>query len=230
MTQTNISILPTVLLSVAGLAQTGSQPKEEMTAVADKQLLAKRVEPLGKEVADLLRDPETAVEEFKTPFFVHGAVYQVTNPAPHHPIVFTFGVALPNYSVMLPMNPDGFFELASRAGVNVSSDDDRLLYGRIFLLATRDFRKRFQIVRDVSEIELIPHATDDEKKRHQELTERFKTRLHRPSLTEPGSQTAVFYALIDQGLVEIKLKIADDGAIQRSDTLLAGDLPIAVAK
>jgi hypothetical protein len=222
---TRTMLLRSLLPIYCGIA--GAQ---EMTAVPDKEILVKRVAPLGKEAADILRRPDTKVDEFKTPFFARGAVYQATNPAPHHPIVFSFGIALPHYAVMLPMNPEGFLELATHAGVDVRSDENRLLYGHVFLLATRDFSKRFQIVRDVSEIELIPHATQDEKERYQELTDRFKTQLHQPSLVEPGSREAVFFCLIGQGLFEVKLQIADDGRIRRADTLLAGDLPIAIAR
>jgi hypothetical protein len=203
---------------------------QETITVADKQTLAKRIEPLGKEAAELIRRPETRVDEFRAPFFTRGGVYQATNPAPRRPIAFTFGVAPPNYAVMLPNNPEGFMDLATHAGIDVSSDENRLLYAQIFLMATRDFSRRFQVLHEVSEIERIARPTEREAKRYQEILGRFKAQVQQPRLLTPGSPEAIFFALIGQDLFEIKLKIANDGRVQRSDTLLDADLPIAFAK
>jgi hypothetical protein len=198
--------------------------------MADKEALARRLEPLGKEAADMTRAGETTVERIPTPFFARGEVYRVTWRGPQRPVTFTAGLANGDYAVMLAQNPAGFIELAARAGVSLGSDRDRVAYARAFLEATRDFRARFQILESVRDIQLVAQPRDAEKAKYEQLVNQYRAVIHPPKPSIPGSSEILLFALIGQNLFQLKLKVANDGKVERSDSVVEENLPISIAK
>src|SRR5579863_6579195 len=112
---------------------------QRRAAVVDQENLAKRVASVSQELATIIRSPDTRIEQLSTPFFANASIYRVTHLAPTHPIVYTVGCAGSEYTVLLALNPDGFFELSSRAGFNLRSDEERVGYVITFLESTRNF-------------------------------------------------------------------------------------------
>jgi hypothetical protein len=206
------------------------RPAPEGCKMLDKQSLARRIEPHAKETADLIWDANTTIEQFSTPFFADGTVYRVINRAPHHPIWFTVGCAGQDYNVMLPMNPNGFMELATKAGLDLRGDGNRLAYLSVFLESTQDVRRRFQILNGVSDIQIISKATDEEKARYQALVDKYRSVIRPPKFADADPSRAVVFALIGQALVEIRLTLSNTGKVDRSDKVLEDTLPINQAK
>ncbi|HEY7338959.1 MAG TPA: hypothetical protein VH639_28980 [Bryobacteraceae bacterium] len=212
----------------ADAAQT--RPGPGSPKMPDKEALAKRIEPHAKETADLVRDANTSVEQYPTPFFSSGAIYRVTNRAPRHPIWFTVGCAGQDYTVMLPMNQKGFMELATKAGLDLRGEPNRLAYVIAFLEATQDTRKRFQILNGASDIQIINQATDEEKARYDALVEKYRSIIKPPKFDDLDPSRATVFALVGQDLVEIGIKLSNSGKLERSDKMLEENLPIAYAK
>jgi len=203
---------------------------EVNTTAAERADLAARVEHIGKEAADLVRNPDAQVTRLATPFFRDGAVYRVIYNGRYHPIAFSVGTAERHYAIMLPLSPGGFFELAAKAGVSLDTPDSRVSYAEVFLESTRDFRRRFQIIKNASEIELLPNATPEQKKRYEALVDKYEPLIRAPRASSLSSGEIVLYALVGESLFEIRLKISGEGKIVRSDTVLERDLPITTAK
>jgi hypothetical protein len=212
----------------ADSAQT--RPAQGSRKMPDKEALAKRIEPHAKETADLIRDANTTVEQYPTPFFSNGAIYRVINRGPRHPIWFTVGCAGQDYTVMLPMNPKGFMELAAKAGLDLRGEPNRLAYVIALLETTQDTRKRFQILNAASDIEIINKATDEEKARYDALIEKYRNIVKQPKFADLDPTRATIFALVGQNLVEIGVTLSNSGKVERSDKMLEENLPIAYAK
>ena len=195
----------------------------------NKNDLARRVQPLSAELATMIRLPDTRLEQLPTPFFSRGWVVRVTHLARTSPLVFTVGGADPDYSVLLAANPKGFFELASKAGLNLASGDDQVQYVTIFLLATRDFAERFELLRSASDIRLIAEPSEEQKAKYKSMIENYADVIHPPTRDGAGGEVKAF-AILGQDLVEMHARVRNDGVIERSDQVLERDLPIAAAQ
>jgi hypothetical protein len=220
--------LGAILTGVAAMTSLSSAAAQRRAVMPDRNDLARRIQPLSAELATMLRLADTQIEQLPTPFFHKGWVCRVTHLSPAHPIVFTAGGADPDYAVLLAANPKGFFELASKAELNLASGEDRVQYVTTFLLATRDFSERFEIAQSASDIKLIPNASEEQKAKYKSLTEKYADVIHPPALN--GATEVEVFAILGQDLVEIHARIEDNGMIERSDQTLERDLPIAVAQ
>jgi len=196
----------------------------------DKENLAKRVEPLSKEFAGIIRLPQAEIEQLQTPFFQNGAIYRVAYYGPRHPIGFTVGCAGPDFTVLLPVNPEGFLELATRAGVYLASDQSRLAYVLTFLRTTRHFAQRFQILNSFSEVALINNPTPEHVRRYDQLKEQYSSVIGPPVISGHAPWTISVFALVRQDLARIEVKLSADGTLERSDSVLEKDMPIAYMK
>lgn len=193
--------------------------------MSDKEPLAARVEAFDKELAAIIRAPETEVMQVPAPFFGKGDIYRITRRLTHHPLVLTVGVA-GDAVVRLADNPDGYRALARKAQLRLENDALRLAYLTIFLETTRSFAHRFDIVRDTSEIQPRPGLDDATASRFSQAMDRYGRVLQPPTLTGSGPWQAAVYALRKQSLVRLDLTLTDDGAITGKETVLEPDLPI----
>jgi hypothetical protein len=197
---------------------------------AERSDVAARVAQFGKEAEALIRNHDSDVKKLSTAFFTNGAVYRVIHNAAHRPIVFTVGTAGKDYAVMLPMNLSGFFDLASKAGLILASPELRVGYAEVFLESTRDFRKRFLIIKNASDIKLLPNPSADQQTRHSALMSKYGSVIRAPMISPLSPSEVILYALSCESLLEIRLKIAPDGKIARTDSTLEKDLPIGTAR
>jgi len=202
---------------------------QEHSTMIDKEKLAQRLEPIGKDAALLVRRDDTTVEQFDTPFWANGAVYRVTHLARYNPVVFTVGCAA-DLTVMLPRNPKGFMELAAKTGLRLNSAENRIAYVRVFLESTRDFRKRFQIVGKFGEIQLIAKPSPEETNRYKELQNKFDSVIKAPAVGDGPPWEVTLFALIGQDLAQLKAKLFPDGKLDVSESTLEKDLPIAYTR
>jgi hypothetical protein len=219
-------LLVGVLPAVISAADPCDAKRKDVTMV-DKESLARRVEPLGSYVAHIVRSPKSEIEQMSTPFFSYGAVYRIAYFGASRPVGLAIGCAEPDFTVLLPGNPAGFTELAQRAGVRLDTPELRVGYVVVLLETTRDFSRRFQVLRSVADIELIPRPTPEEEQRYRELLDTYRPVIRPPALSNDWEVTV--FALVVQDLVRITVKLGPGGAAQRADTVLEKDLPIAVA-
>jgi hypothetical protein len=229
MIPTKLRWLSAILTGLVAMTSLSTAAAQRRAVMPDRDDLARRVRPLSPELASTISLPDTRIEQLKTPFFAAAVVYRITRLTRTHPIVFTVGSAGPDYAVLLAANPKGFFELASKAGLHLASGDDLVQYVTTFLLATRDFAERFEILRAAADISLIPQATDEQKAKYKTLMEKYSDVIHPPAPEAAGSEVKAF-AIAGQNLVEIHARVLHNGVIERSDEALERDLPIAVAQ
>jgi hypothetical protein len=195
--------------------------------MSDNENLAERVEPLSKDLAWLIRDRNSEVQALSTPFFRQGRIWRVLHRGEHHPLVFTVGCAGADLTVLLARQPEAFQQLVAKAGLDLSTADKRLQYVITFLETTRDFGRRFQILRAARDIELIPRATPPEKDRHQQLLAKYGPVITGPVLGGEGPWTATVFALRGQDLVQLSAKLSADGTLAVAESVLEKDVPVA---
>lgn len=220
----------TGILAVGLLPVLGTE-KLAMTKVdeAEKSGLAKRVAAISAVTSELIGRAQTVVERYPTPFFKRGAVYLVSFSTASGPKAFTVGVAGADAAVMLQSNADGFFQLAEKAQMSLTSNADKTAYGMTFLEATRDFRTRFQILQRASDIQIIAQPTTEEQARYRQLEEKYQTVIHAPQISATATELRV-YALVGQDLDEITLTFEEHGHLKRTDQVLEKSLPIGYAR
>ena len=95
-----------------------------------------------------------------------------------------FGCADPDFTVPLAHNPEGFFQLAEKAGLDLSSAELRLGYVQTFLETTGDLSQRFQVLRSYSEIKIINRASDEEVARYKQLEGKFGSVIQPPKVSD----------------------------------------------
>jgi hypothetical protein len=200
---------------------------QKETKKMDKETLAARVEKAIPDVAEKIRAERTTIDRIETPFFADGGIYRVMYPSKYRPITFVFGVARKDYAVPLAKNPKGFAELAQTAGLDLSTDSLRLSYVEAFLESTRDFQSRFQILRSFDDIELINKASEEEKRRYEDLKNKYRSTIKPPEVS--GKEINLF-VLKRQDLLRLVATVSDDGKIDIKEEILEKDLPIAYVK
>jgi hypothetical protein len=209
--------------------QSGAQVRKGVGMI-DKESLAKRVESSSPEAARLIRAENTIIDRYETPFFDKGTIYRVTHLGKYRPITFVFGLAGDDYTVSLPLNPDGFVEFAQRAGLHLDSNELRLAYVAVFLETTRDFQKRFQILRSFNDIELIRSPRPEELTRYKQLEEKYASVIRPPKISDSAPWEINLLVLRGQNLLKSDVVLEPDGKVKVSESILEKDLPISYVK
>lgn len=194
----------------------------------DKESLARRLEPVEKPLADVVRIPETVVEPFSTPFFDRGIIESVTTRAPQRPFGFTVGLANDGFTSVLTNNQAGYFQLAQHAGLRLMDDSLRLAYVLAFFNAIRDYSHRFQILNRFDDIKLINQPTDDEKKQYEALRAKYAN-LIRPPVIKEGSLVQLF-AVKDRNLAAIQARLSPSGQIDVAENVLEKEIPVSFVR
>ena len=128
------------------------------------------------------------------------------------------------------MNPEGFFALAQKGGLRLDTPSLRLNYVRIFLDTTRMTSERLEFLKSVDDIQLINMPTDEEKRRYQEIREKYRAVVQPPSITENSPWHAKLYAVKGQDLVVFNADLNEDGRVQAQVTKLESNLPVNTVK
>jgi hypothetical protein len=194
----------------------------------DKKNLASLVEPLDKQLADMLQADQSTLAVVPTPFFRNGAIYKVMHKLPTRPVVFTVGQSGES-AWLLASNPPAFFELARKAGVILDTDELRIAYVTTFLETTRSFAHRFDILHDVAQLKPRPNLSGDQLQRFQKIVAQYGPVLRQLILSGDGPWTLVVYAVRRQSLVRLDTTLRKDGAIDVREAVLEEYLPIPYA-
>jgi hypothetical protein len=201
------------------------------TKMINKEALASRIEHLQPNLGAILRSATTRIEQIDTPFFEKGAIYRVVHIGPHHPLVFTVGCAERDFTVLLPANPEAFAQLAAKSALQLDSDKSRVSYAIVFLESTRNFDRRFQILRRFDDIELIAKASEQEKQRYEQLRSSYGSVIRPPTIaSQDGKWTIAVIALKGQDLVRMEVKLDANGNVTLAESTLEKNLPISYAK
>jgi len=197
----------------------------------NKETLASRVQRLEPNLAEIIRSADTRIEVLETPFFRKGTIYLVVYMGPHHPLAFTVGCAEPDFTVLLPANPEGFVQLAGKSDLRLDSDRLRISYVIVFLESTRDFARRFQILNRFDDIQLIARPTEQEKQRYEKLRNAYESAVRPPTIILENEEWKVMViALKGQDLVRLEIKLFDNGKVTVGESIIERDLPINYAK
>jgi hypothetical protein len=196
----------------------------------EPETLAKRVEPLEPAYARMLRAHGTKITAYATPFLRRGEIYQVLYRGPYGPAVFTVGCVGPDFTVLLPLNPEGFWQLVARGGLVLDTTEKRTRYVVTFLETTRNFARRFQLLNRFDDIPKLPNPTPAEAERYQELRKKYAPVIHALELSGQPPWKGTAFALQRQDLVSIDVQLTPDGKVETTTNILEKDFPTTVAR
>jgi hypothetical protein len=215
-----------VTCSPRGIAATGSSKAREGLPMIDKESLAKRLDSLDSHSATMVRAPQSKLEQIPTPFFQRGSIYLVNYRIPTRPVVFSVGYAESGFTALLAANPEGYFNLAEKAGLQLDNSERRIAYLRTFLETTRSFGERFQLLNDVKEIHPRPNLSEVDLQRFRELSDKYKSIIRPPVISDQPPWESVIFAIRRQNLVRIVLKLTNNGRVQMNETIIDKEIPI----
>jgi len=221
-----LKVIPIIIVFSLSVFVAGQNSvTKEKLVIMDKETLAKRVETISEELGGIVRSDATTVEKIETPFLRNGAIYRVAHLGKYRPMGFTVGIAEPDFTVLLPLNPKGFMELKEKAQIELSdSADERLKYVISFLEATRSFSQKFQILHKFDDIDLIPKPSDEEMEGYEKLKGKYVKLIEPPHFADDSK--VVVFAIKQQSLVKIEGAVASNGDIKTSEDVLEPKLPI----
>lgn len=211
---------PETTKSSIPLVKTEATPKREKM---DKQILAKRVEPIDPAVSQIISDKTSQIQQLSAPFLKNGVISKVSKFAPTRPIIVYIGTVEPDFTSIISSDPEKYFEFIRRAGLIESNNEARTAYLLNFLEVTNS-GKRLQILNSVDEIKQRPNLNDEQKAQFNEFHEKFRTIITAPKQSADGSY--VVFAVKGQDLVQLNLTIKEDKSIERKDTVLEKNLLI----
>lgn len=183
----------------------------------DKETLAKRTEPFGKEVAAMIREPRSTLEQRPTPFFKDGAIYIVTYPGKFDPRTLVIGASDGEVTGFLASQPAEFMKLAKKAGVDLSKPDLRMEYIRAFLETTRDFKLPFRLINQFGDLKPPNAPTPEQTAEYNRLQAKYGNLIHPPKLEGQGPWQFTGFAQRGASLVQIAGTLNKDGEIQTTD-------------
>lgn len=192
----------------------------------DKAELAQRIEAVSQQAAGLIRRPETVVRQLATPFFVRGGIFHVSSRPPLRPLVFAIGAAEPGFAVLLGGNPPGFVELASRAGVRLETELNRVAYATTFLETTCDLLSGFQIPHSFDDIRPMNKPKPEEQKRFEELRQKYSGVIRPPATSAQDPWAVTLFAVRSRNLVAIRARVQPDGRIEVEEKVLEEAIPV----
>jgi len=189
--------------------------------------LSLRIRPLDAYLAAAVEAPETRVTQLATPFFERGAVFLITARTGSRPLLFTVGLAEPDFAVLLESDAEAFGELAARAGVRLETPGDRAAYAGTFLAATRAFDRTFTVVHSVDDIVVRPSPSEEAAARFAEMRAAHGAAIEPPTLSDDAPWLYRLFALRGRELVRIELTLHRDGRVTTREAVLARALPVA---
>jgi len=195
----------------------------------EKETLAKRFDRADPDTAAIIRSDETEVTDISAPFLRSGRVYRLQKFSKTRPIVIYVGIDEKEFSTVLSGNQDGFVQLLANAGVKMDSPDLRIAVSKAYLETTKSSDERLQVVSDVQEISPRPNLDEKQKKDFEAFIAKYAKIVAAPKCGDAVPYECIVFAVHDQDLAEIELKLFPDGKIQRKEALLEKGLLIPYA-
>lgn len=189
--------------------------------------LSDRLRPLDAYLATAVEAPGTVVTPLATPFFERGAVLMVTARVGSRPLLFTVGLAEPDFAVLLESDAAAFGDLAARAGVRLETPADRAAYAETFLAATRAFDRTFTVVHNVNDVVARPSKAEEAAARLAQMRADHGAAIEPPTLSDDAPWLYRAFALRGRDLVRIELTLHRDGRVTTREAVLARALPVA---
>jgi hypothetical protein len=216
-----------MVMIVAPLATTGPAITGDAN-MSEVQMILQRVETLDAEFARRMKKEPTKVTRVPAGFFKKGTIYHIAVNGRYGPVMMTLGIAEPDYSVSLSNNPDGFFELAKRAGTQLDAPQLRDAYVRVFLDTTKNLAKRTQFLDKFPDLRQTDTTTPQDLERYHALKEKYGKTIRPLHLSEDEPWTGKAYALVIWDLVEYDVTLQEDGKIEVKTNVLEKTMPICL--
>lgn len=208
--------------------QPTTKADQEKPKVSDeKELLAKRFEQKDPDTAAIIRAPETKIDRIPTPFLKNGRIYKVSRFAPTRPINIFVGVDDKDLAIKLNANEVGYFELADKAGLNISNGESRIAYVLVFLETVVKKNNRLEVIDSIGQVKERPNLDAEKQKEFQAFVKQFESIVKPPKSIESG--IVELYAVKGQDLVKMSASVSVGGKIDIKETILEKDLLIPYA-
>src|SRR4051812_30738368 len=125
-----------VFLVLHGVVEVDQPVSTGVSDMSELETITKAVEKLDPDFARKMRSDPTRIQRYPTDFFRKGRIYHISANGRSGPRQMTLGLIENEFAVSLGSNPDGFFELAKRAGAQLDTPQRRDAYVKTFLEVT----------------------------------------------------------------------------------------------
>jgi hypothetical protein len=217
-------------LLLAASAHPTPATQQQEVGMSDRDPLAQLIEPINADVARMVRDPATTVERLDTPFLLQGLIFRVDWRGPYKPVTLTIGYARrDNFTVLLPLNHEGFQELVARAGVALDTDENRVALAVTELETTRRFDETFVVLRSFRDLRLMTNPTPADEQRFRALKQQYGPLIELPRTGGNGPWTLPIYVLSRDELCLFTVMLDAAGSSTIAKTVLEADTPLLPA-
>jgi hypothetical protein len=196
--------------------------------MAELDIILKRVEAIDPEFARLMRADPTKVTRLPVDFLRNGRIYHIASNGRYGPRLMTLGIVEPDFAVSLGGNPDGFVELARRAGLLFDTPDRRDRYARTFLDTTKNLARRTQFIDKFPALRETNQTTPQELQRFHETKTKYGPMIKPLRLSEQQPWKGKAYALVLWDLVEYDVTLTEEGKMEVKTTVLEPGMPTCI--
>ncbi|MBX7053342.1 MAG: hypothetical protein K1X36_00170 [Pyrinomonadaceae bacterium] len=197
---------------------------KKMTSLTREEI-TRRAARFGNPILTALQRPETNVEQIPTTFFTSGGIYRVSTRPPDRPRVYALGFWGTDGLEVLNNEPEHFFELASKSGLNLRSSGEYVAYVSAFFDVTRDFTGGIQILNSIQESWWLPSPSPEETRKKGEIIDKYTNVVEGPKLKDGFPATVILFVIRDRALLRMNAEVESNGRIRLNEEILEPEMP-----
>lgn len=216
MDNSNLAVPPT-----EGMPTPAKEKKIEM----EREALAKLVDKADPVVAAFVRDPASSIETYDLSVG-NGSIYRISKFAPTRMLINYIGVVDGKEAIVLTGNADSFVRFAHEARAMLGRSEERIEYGRAYLLIAVAGSKRLQILDSINSVKPRPMLNEQQTETFRRFQEQYEGIVKPPSC---AGDHCTFYVVSGQDLALVDLTISATGEVKMDKRVLEPDLLIPYA-
>jgi hypothetical protein len=170
------------------------------------------------------------VDRHPAPFLRRFAIYRVVHWLPNHPVGFYSAWAPGEPAYLLTGEPQNFVAAALADGVSLDDPDAARAYAVAYLETTRRPDELLYVVGSTDEVRFYPELDEAEQERVAAFNADYGAIVEPPAVRpEDDGWRVTLFAMRQQTLERVSLRVERFGAIELSGEALEGDLPAVFA-
>lgn len=200
-------------------------PAKEKKIEMERESLAKLVDKADPVVAAFVRDPAASIETYDLSVG-NGLIYRISKFAPTRMLINYIGVVDGKEAIVLTGNADSFVRFAYEARAMLGRSEERLEYGRAYLLIAVAGSKRLQILDSIDSVKPRPNLNEQQVEAFRKFQDKFADTV-KPAFCD--GEHCKYFAIAGQDLVLFDLTINSTGAVNVDKKVLEPALLIPYA-